>query len=284
MALSTGGLDQHRAEVGARRHYHLATLPTRKTHRGAPLVVPAEFVHPGERGDRLEHLFRRRLGNQDDDDFADQLETPPDFAGHHGLGDPRHPLECRPQRGGLVAGMVKKSEGTGLAQPGNALEHVLRGLRPEARQRRQPTIAGGGLEFGNRLEMEPLMDQPDLGDPESGNPQHLHQTRRHVLTKFVQRRRPARLDQIANHRLDPRADPVSLFERSVSQPLGRLARQTGDRPRSHPEGAHLERVFALEFEIRGDLIEHAAHRALVDRHVRLTRWTPGPAPVSGSNR
>ena len=103
-----------------------------------------------------------------------------------------------------------------------------------------------------------------------------------MLPKLVQHRRSARLHQITNHGLNPRADPRHVIEHTVGQPLLRFPGDPHYAPRPHPKRPDLERILVLKLEMFGDLIQDPGHRLPIDGHRVFTRSTPAGTPPGGS--
>ena len=157
---------------------------------------------------------------------GDEFQCPDDFAAApHGPGhlDPQcAPVleagERAPHRFALVPRVVKQPQAAGPAQGSDATADILRGLGAEARQRRQTAIARRGLEIGQRLDCERVVDLAHLGGAQAGNAEHLRKARRDLLAQLVECARAARGKELRSggvlHRPDAkRALPFELEKR-----------------------------------------------------------------------
>ena len=154
-------------------------------------------------------------------------------------------------------------KGARLAKECDALEDVLRGLRPETGQLGQPAIEGRRLQLGQGIDIEHLVDLTDLGDAEPGDGEHLDQAGRDLFPKLFEHAGATGVDQFGDDLEGRRPDALRRGERSILQSVSQVAREAPDRPRGGSEGADPERVFALELEKGGDLLQDLGHRLLV---------------------
>jgi hypothetical protein len=88
---ASGRLDQHGTRVHRRRHDHLDQGSTGESERRPPLILPGELVDARKRGQSLEHLGRRLVGDEHDDDVAGDLGSAPDVPGDDRARDTLEP-------------------------------------------------------------------------------------------------------------------------------------------------------------------------------------------------
>jgi hypothetical protein len=165
----------------------------------------------------------------------------------------------RPRPGGRVA----KPPG-GAADEADALENVLRALRPEAPDPGQPAVEAGPLERVQRVDAERVEQSLDLLGAEPGHPQTLPQSRRERRAQLVVHRQLAGRHEGLDVAEDRRADAGDVSKRSRPDGLGEVALVGQQRAGRILVRADLERVRPRQLQHARDLVEDA--RDLVAVH------------------
>ena len=243
-----------------------AALPPAKRSVTRRSSWPANSLTPGQ---LAQERRRSRPGS------ASLVSTMHDVAHHFvatshvarddGLTHALELAQCRAQALGLLGGVMRQAPGTRLPQEADSLEDVLRRLLPEARQPREAAIERRLLQFRDRVDLERLVDEPDLGHAESRGSAACRRGRAAPGRAAPRAATPVRSSP-------PRArsaawpGPMPLVAASVpsARAGARSPGRPGDRLRRGAEGADPEGILALELEEGRDLLEHLRGALLVD--------------------
>ena len=125
--------------------------------------------------------------------------------------------ERAPQSLRLLGRVMRQLESARLPQERDALEDVLGGLLAEARQPGQPAVPRGGLELGEGVDAEGVVDLADLGDAESGDLQHLDQAGGHLFAQFLEQGGAPAGHQLLHDLQGRRADALGAGEGAVAR-------------------------------------------------------------------
>ena len=230
----------------------------RHPHR-APLVLLDHRDDLGQRGEARQHGARIRRGADHRQQLAG-VAPAPHVAGRLAVERGRDASDELP---GAVEQEPAPRSRLGLA--GERLEQLRLGLRPDARDGPQPArgrrlakLVGGAdaerpreLDRALRAEPEVAAEADEIG--------------RELALELRQLGDLARLDELAQPRLDPRADPAQLARPPGPHELGDRERRAADRLGGAAVGAGRVRVRLGELEQRRERVQAVGDLGIVHR-------------------
>ena len=217
VGVAPGGLHQDRPRVHRRRHHDLGARSAGEPEGEPALVLSGELVHPGHLVQAPEQLGRRDARRPARYHVAHDLAPAADVTRDDRGDDPGQPLQRPPQAFGLLGRVMRQPVGAGLAQVGDALEDVLRRLLAETRKLGQAPIPGGRLQLRQRVDAEDVVDLANLGHAQSGDGEHLDQSRRDLLPQLFQQARPAGARELRDDLERGRTDALGGGQGAVFQ-------------------------------------------------------------------
>ena len=183
------------------------------------------------------------------DDLLATAQAARRAATHH-VGMAAQAVQDRFRHGQGVAQQMARGV---LAAELDALQNLGLGLFAEAVQLRDFAVLAGLLQLFHRFDAELVVERLDFFRTQAGNAQHRDQARRDGGLEFLVIGQFAGGDQFGDFFLEAVADALDALGGFGGEDLSRWPRDGFQRAGGVDVGARFERVFALEFEQRGDL-------------------------------
>ena len=271
---------QRRAEALGRHHPDVDLQPARQHDARARVALREHLAHLGVLHEPL-HDGHAGCRGDENVDVADRLLHPAVAAGDHDLPRAFGALQVRRERLRVLRG-DGELEALRLAEPRlDRVDDVRLGLRAEARQVADFSLARRLEELGQRVDVEGLVQRLHPLRPEAGDLQELGDRGRELLLQLLEQGAGPGPDDLVDLRVEVRADPRQLREVLARRDRRReVQAQIADGARRVAVGTDAERVRLADLEQIGDVLEDAGDVGVVDRHEhKVTR--PLPAPVDG---
>ncbi len=281
--LAAGQVDPRRAEA-LRRHDAQVDLHAAAQQDGGAGVAGAldarRAMPAGEGGDDARRVARRN----EHVEVADRLDAAAEAPRRLGAHDAGHAAQVGEEVGEDRLRLRQQDPAAGLPLLGERGQEARLRRLAEAGQLGELARRRRGLELGQGGDAQAVPDDPRPLRPQPRQPHQLEERRRRVLLQRLEPRQVSGLDQLADAGADLLADAGQLGRiAALRQQLRHRQRVPLDRARGTAEGAHLERVLALDLQEVGKAVEGVGDLE-VGEHLRTLRADQSREPAGERRR
>ena len=275
VVLRTGEMMQREGKLGGRHDAQVGLQAAGVAHARLRLPFRRHLPHLRPRGEPFDDR-RPRLRGHEKIEVAHGFQPATQAA--RMLGAPHlrpgaQPLQDRLGHGEGLPPPVPPRIGRPVA---NARQDLLLAFLAESVERRHPPLRAGPRQFRDRTDPELLVQRLDLLRAQTGNFQHLHQAGGDRGLQFLVKLQPACRVQFGDFFRQRLADSRDGLQPVFGDDRAHILLQRLQRPRPRMIGAHLEGIFALQFQQHADLLQDSGY--LVFGHTRSPHGTHGIYP------